>query len=320
MSARLSLRRRAVLGGLAALAAAPRITHAASTAPIRIGYQRYSTLILLRHLGLLEEALAPQGIPVVWSEFVAGPQLLQALAAGAIDFGQTGDAPPVFAEAAQPGGLVYIGYEPPAPRAEALLVPADSPIHALGDLRGKRIALNRASNVHWFLLEVLKKAGLSFADIHPAYLPPPSARAAFEGGQIDAWAIWDPYLSSALATHPRILTTAEGIVANREFFLASRTTATHRADVLRAVTDAIARTDQWAQNHPAEVTQILATETGLSEDVVRNAVVTRQFGYHPMDAGIIAEQQALADGFLNAHLLPAHVDVASAVWTPGAAR
>lgn len=111
----MNLTRRTALAAIGAAALLPRSPRAASV--IRIGYQRYSTLILTKHLGLLEKALASKGVTVSWAEFVAGPQLLQALAAGAIDLGQTGDAPPVFAEASQPGGLVYLGYEPPAPDA-----------------------------------------------------------------------------------------------------------------------------------------------------------------------------------------------------------
>ncbi|WP_249206834.1 type 2 periplasmic-binding domain-containing protein [Gluconobacter cerinus] len=112
-------RRSLLAGGLALTLASS--AHAA-TPVIRIGYQRYSTLVILKASGALEKALAGRA-NVVWSEFVAGPQLLQALVAGALDLGQTGDAPPVFASAASPDALVYVGHEPPAPLAEAILVP-----------------------------------------------------------------------------------------------------------------------------------------------------------------------------------------------------
>ncbi|WP_035978733.1 aliphatic sulfonate ABC transporter substrate-binding protein [Kozakia baliensis] len=287
---------------------------ARASAPVRIGYQRYSTLILLKHLGLLEKMLASRNVSVEWSEFVAGPQLLQAISAGAIDLGQTGDAPPVFAAAAQSDGLIYLGYEPPAPDAEALLVRKDSPIQTLADLRGKRVALNRGSNVHWFLLQALKHAGLSFTDIHPTYLTPPAARAAFESGRLDAWAIWDPYFSSALSSDTRILTTAEGIVENREFFLTSHGFGTERSDLLPIIAEAIAKTDEWAMAHPDDVATIFAKETGLPFDAVRRAVSSRHFSFHRMDEGMIEEQQHLADSLFDAKLIPARPEIVKAVW------
>ncbi|WP_215769272.1 aliphatic sulfonate ABC transporter substrate-binding protein [Gluconobacter sp. P5B12] len=303
-------RRHLLFGTLALTLASPA---RAATPIIRIGYQRYSTLVILKASGALEKALAGRA-NVVWSEFVAGPQLLQALVAGALDLGQTGDAPPVFAAAASPGALVYVGHEPPAPLAEAILVPKDSSIRTVADLKGKRIALNRASNVHWFLLQALHKAGLSFHDIKPAYLTPPSARSAFESGQIDAWAIWDPYLSGALSSGPRILTTAQDMVANREFFLARRGFSESQPDLLREALHQIAQTDVWAQVHKPEVSHLLATRTGLPYDTVYSAIKTRDFGYAPMSADIIQEQQQVADGFLKEGLLTSHIDIASAIW------
>ncbi|GBQ83654.1 aliphatic sulfonate ABC transporter substrate-binding protein [Asaia krungthepensis] len=271
---------------------------------LRIGYQRYSTLIITKHLGLMEKALAPHGITVSWAEFVAGPQLLQALAAGAIDLGQTGDAPPVFAEAAQPGGLVYLGYEPPAPEAEAILVRKDSAIRQMADLRGMRIALNRGSNVHWFLLEALRHAGLGFHDVHVSYLTPPAARAAFENGHIDAWAIWDPYFSSALNDQTRILTTAEGIVENREFFLISKALAQQPHDIVAVVSRAIAQTDAWAMENKVQVAALFSKETGLALDAISHALSTRSFGFHSMDQAMIDDQTNVAKGLKDSGLIP----------------
>ncbi len=95
---------------------------------------------------------------MLWSEFPAGPQLLHALACNEIDFGTTGEAPPVFAQASN-SELMYVAWEPPAPRSVAMVVPQESDIRQLSDLRGKRIALNKGSNVHWLLLQILEDAG-----------------------------------------------------------------------------------------------------------------------------------------------------------------
>src|SRR5579859_5461254 len=78
---------------------------------VRIGYQKYGTMLLLKESGALDATLKAQGIAVEWREFPAGPQLLEALNVGAIDFGTTGEAPPIFAQAAG-APLVYVSVEP----------------------------------------------------------------------------------------------------------------------------------------------------------------------------------------------------------------
>ena len=189
------LTRLALAGGLAVgLAAAGQ----AEDKTIHLGFQKYGTLILLKTQGLLEQTLEPQGYSIRWTEFPAGPQLLEALNVGAIDFGTTGEAPPIFAQAAG-APLVYVGYEPPAPQAEAILVPKDSPLQTVADLKGKTVALNKGSNVHYLLVKALEHAGLSYSDVEVAFLPPADARAAFEKGAVDAWVIWEPFLAAAEA-------------------------------------------------------------------------------------------------------------------------
>ena len=312
----MSLTRRLTLTGAAALLTPPGRIRAATPRTVRIGYQRYGTLILLKHTGMLEQALAPIGGGVSWSEFAAGPQLLQAMGAGAIDFGITGDAPPIVAQAAS-DRVVYVGHEPPAPFGEAIIVPAASPIRDVAGLKGRTVGLNRASNVQWLLLAALARAGLTMADIRPVFLVPGSARPAFDSGRLDAWAIWDPYLSSAESGMPtRVLAQASGLVGNRQFFLAERSFAKADPDLLRLILAQVARSDAWAAAHHAEVSQYLAADTGLPVPVVRRAVDRLSFGVAPMTPDVIAEQQQIADAFFDQHLVPARLAVRDAVWTP----
>ena len=130
--------------------------HAAET--LRIGYQKYGTLVLLKAKGTLEKRLAADGVQVQWTEFPGGPQLLEGLNVGSIDFGVTGETPPVFAQAAG-ADLLYVAYEPPAPTSEAILVPKDSPIKSVAELKGKKVALNKGSNVHYLLVRALDCIG-----------------------------------------------------------------------------------------------------------------------------------------------------------------
>ena len=306
--------RRSVLSGIAAAAVLSGRARAAEKV-LRVGVQKYGTLIILRERHSLEQVLQPLGWSVAWHEFPGGPQLLEALTAGALDFGTTGEAPPIFAQAAG-SSLLYVGYEPPSPTGEAILVPKDSAIQTLDALKGKAVALNKGSNVHYLLVQALASAGLTLADIKPVYLAPADARAAFERGNIDAWAIWDPYLSAAQdATGGRTLADGKGLAPNRQFFLATRDFANDHPDILRKINAEIDTTDHWAEQHQNEATKLLATSMGLTQPVIARAVSRMGYGVGPLTTDVVADQQKIADTFFALHLIPQKLDVASAVWS-----
>jgi sulfonate transport system substrate-binding protein len=303
-------RRSLLAGGITALSLNVR----AQSQKLRVGVQKYGTLIVLEVSGNLERRLAPQGVEVAWIEFPAGPQLLEALNSGSIDFGITGEAPPVFAQAAGVP-FVYVAVDRPAPAGEAILVPQDSPIREIADLKGKRVAFNRGSNVHYLLIAALEKAGLKFSDIEPAYLAPADGRAAFARGSVDAWVIWDPYLAAAqAATQARVLADATGLARNPQFYLASAAFAKARPDLIRLLLAEIGKTDTWAAKHQAEVATMLAPLTGLPLEVLRVALGRLGYGIAPITPDIVASQQRIADTFLKAGLLPRSIAVRDAVW------
>ncbi|MGI4941379.1 MAG: sulfonate ABC transporter substrate-binding protein [Janthinobacterium lividum] len=313
-----SLGRRSVLAAGAVAAAAWAAPARAAGKVVRIGVQKYGTLIILRERRELERALQPLGWTVSWHEFPGGPQLLEALTAGALDFGTTGEAPPIFAQAAG-SPLLYVGYEPPSPAGEAILVPKDSPIRALADLRGRTVALNKASNVHYLLVQALASAGLKPSDISPAYLAPSDARAAFERGAVDAWAIWDPFLSAAQeATGARTLADGTGLAPNRQFFLATRDFAGTQPDILRLLNAQVDATDRWAEQNQGEAARLLAASMGLSQPVVARAVARMGYGVSPLTPEVAADQQRIADTFFDLKLIPQRLNVAAAVWHPQA--
>ncbi len=285
---------------------------------LRVGIQKYGSLVLVKERGNLERRLKGQGWRVTWTEFPAGPQLLEALNVGAIDFGTTGEAPPIFAQAAG-ADLLYVGHEPPAPAGEAILVPAESPIRSVVDLKGRKVALNKGSNVHYLLVKALESAGLGIADIEPVYLPPADARAAFERGSVDAWAIWDPFLAAAeAATGARTLVNGVGLVSNHQFYLAARPFAGEHPDVVRVVLDDLADVARWAEPNPGEVAQLFGPRLGIPAPVLE--VALRRFGYgvRPLDAAVVAEQQKIADAFHAIGLLPKPISVKDAVWKDAA--
>lgn len=281
---------------------------------LRIGYQKYGSLVLLKGDGGLDKQLAAQGIAVTWTEFPGGPQLLEALNVGAIDFGSTGEAPPVFAQAAG-ADLVYAGVEPPSPAGEAILIKADSPIRTVADLKGRRVALNKGSNVHYLVVKALEAAGLAYGDIQPIFLAPADGRAAFASGSVDAWAIWDPFYAAVekqLAT--RTLRDGTGLVNNYQFHLASRKFAQANPQALALALRELDRTGRWAKAHLPEAAKQIAPLVGLPPDVAQRALGRQGYGVAPLGAEVIAQQQAVADAFHQLKLIPRPVKIADLVW------
>ncbi|MCA9881073.1 MAG: aliphatic sulfonate ABC transporter substrate-binding protein, partial [Thermomicrobiales bacterium] len=313
------------VAGVAALPSFAFLSPAARAAggEVRIGYQKGSqNLLVLKAQNLLAPVLDPLGYTVVWTEFPAGPPLLEALNAGALDFGSTGAPPPIFAQA---GGadLIYAAAATPSPLEEGILVPQDSPIQTVTDLKGKKVAVAKGSSANAFLAYALEGAGLTWGDVEATYLLPADAKAAFDGGSVDAWAIWDPYAAVAEDTSDA-RSIADGKTANhtnRSFYLASRPFATEHAAALAAIISALVESDAWAGAHPADVAAMVAGETGIDEATLLKVEQRSAYGIEPIDPAIIAEQQALADMFLDLGLIPAPIDVASAtlpVATPAA--
>lgn len=287
-------------------------TPAQARQEVRIGYQKYGTLTLLKGRGTLEQRLAQRNVTVKWTEFPAGPQLLEGLNVGSVDFGTVGEAPPVFAQAAG-ANLVYVGNEPPSPGSEAIVVPKDSKLRSLADLKGKKVVLNKGSNVHYLLVKALEKAGLGYKDIDVVYLPPADARAAFERGAVDAWAIWDPFLAAAeKQLGARVLADGKGLVANHQFYLAARPYAEKNADIIRVVLEEIAKIDEWGAKNPKEVAQILSGQTGLDVDVVALAASRYSYGVKPITGEVLVQQQKLADTFASLKLIPKPISVKDA--------
>jgi sulfonate transport system substrate-binding protein len=282
---------------------------------VRVGYQKYGSFNVIKAQGVFDKFLAAKGINVEWFLFPAGPQLLEALNGGSIDLGHTGEAPPIFAQAAGVP-LVYLGNEPPYPAGEAILVPKDSNIRSLADLKGKKVALNKGSNVHYLLLKALEQAGLKYQEIHPVYLPPADARAAFQGGSVDAWAIWDPYLTAAQsATGARILVDGTNLVANREFFLGSRKFVEAHPEVIEVLHQAVEKASEWSTERPQEVAEFLSPQVGIDAKVLETIIRRQPSGFKPIDASVISDQQRIADAFFQLNLIPKAVIVREAVIT-----
>ncbi|WP_230351907.1 sulfonate ABC transporter substrate-binding protein [Lelliottia sp. WAP21] len=283
---------------------------------LRIGYQKGSvSMVLAKSHGLLEKRYP--GTRFSWVEFPAGPQMLEALNVGSIDLGSTGDIPPIFAQAAG-ADLLYVGVEPPKPKAEVILVPENSSIKSVADLKGHKVAFQKGSSSHNLLLRALQQAGLTFNDIQPIFLTPADARAAFQQGNVDAWAIWDPYYSAALLQGGvRVLKDGETLKQTGSFYLASRPYAEKNGPFIQGVLNVFSEADALTQSKRQESISLLAKTMGLPEPVIASYLDHRPpTTIRAVDATTAALQQQTADLFYENRLLPKKIAIADRIWHP----
>jgi sulfonate transport system substrate-binding protein len=288
---------------------------AESPREFRVGYQKNGVIVVARQQAAIEKRLAKYGIEVKWFEFPAGPPLLEAMNAGSIDFGTTGDTPPIFAQSAG-AAVVYVAGQP-ITNGQAIIVPSNSSIRSIADLEGKRVGFTKGSSAHNVVVTALEKAGLTYNDFTPVYLSPPDASAAFAGGSIDAWAIWDPYFAAAEKRQgARVLVRAQDVVQTNSFFLANREFARRSPQALRDAIEALAETASWAETHRDEVAKSLAEVTGVDLDIQTVAAERSSFAIGRVTDDLIKTQQAVADRFHRLGLIPKPIIVREAVWVP----
>jgi sulfonate transport system substrate-binding protein len=315
------MRRRDVLklaAGTATLAfAAPAIAQAA-VKEIRIGYQKNGVLVLARQRAALDHHFAPQGVAVRWVEFSSGPPMMEAMNVGSVDYGAVGDSPPVFAQAA--GAAIVYAAGQPITNGQGILVPKDSPIRTIAELKGRRIGFTKGSSAHNVVVQTLETAGLSYADITPVYLTPPDAGPAFANGSIDAWSIWDPYFAIGETKQGgRILVNAHEITKTNSFYVANRDFAARNGAILQQIIDVTSATAAWAEQNRDEVARALAAVTGIPLDIQTVAANRSSFRVGPVTEDIAATQQGVADRFYKLGLIPKPVAIRDIVWRNPAA-
>ncbi|MDX3968649.1 MAG: sulfonate ABC transporter substrate-binding protein [Bradyrhizobium sp.] len=305
--------------GTAAVAAfASRVNAQGAVKEIRIGYQKNGVLVIARQQATLEEHFAPQGIEVKWVEFSSGPPMMEAMNVGSVDYGAVGDSPPVFAQAA--GAAIVYAAGQPITNGQGILVPKDSPIHTIAELKGKRIGFTKGSSAHNIVVQTLEKAGLTYADITPVYLTPPDAGPAFANGSIEAWAIWDPYFAIGETRQSgRILINAREVTKTNSFYIANRDFAKNHGAILQQIVDVTTATARWAEHHRDEVAKSLAAVTGIPLDIQAIAANRSSFVVGPVTDDIVATQQGVADRFYKLGLIPKPIVIRDIVWRNPAA-
>ncbi|GAA4101340.1 ABC transporter substrate-binding protein [Actinomadura miaoliensis] len=282
-----------------------------SKVTLRVGDQKGGQRALLGAAGQLD------GVEyrIEWKQFTSGPPLLEAVNAGALDLGAVGNAPPVFAAAAG-SKIKIVSAADIGLTGQAVLVPKNSPIRTPAELRGRRIAVAKGSSAHYHLLTVLKRAGLSFADIRPQYLAPPDALAALSSGKIDAWAVWDPYTAQGEAqAGARILVDGRGYTTGYNVIVAADKALDDKAKEA-ALRDFVTRRQRavlWSNDHTREWGAVWAKDTGLPVPIAEKAAERRAARLVQVDDALVRHEQEVADAFADQKLIPGRVTMADFV-------
>lgn len=254
---------------------------------------------------------------VTWSDFTSGPPMLQAMASGSVDVGGVGDAPPVFAAS---GGeaVVIVGARKTAGDQDAVVVPKNSPITSIQQLKGKKIAYGSGSSANYNLLTVLTKAGLTTKDVTLVNLQPAEALAAFTSGSVEAWDIWPPYVQQVVAQNGgRILATGAAYGSPYSFEVASKPAVADpaKAAAIRVYLATLDKAYNWAATHPTQWAVAWGKASGLPASIMDEAAKIDATTPVPVTSDTVSSEQNLVDQFYAAGLIPAKVDISDYITT-----
>lgn len=278
--------------------------------------KQLTALAILEKQGTLEKKLEPLGFQVKWPEFAAGPQQLEALNANGLDIASTAESPPVFAQAAGTP-LVYLAATQPSGKAVSLLVPVDSPVKSVADLKGKKVAFQKASIGHYLLVKALEAAGLKLNDVESVFLPPPDANVAFSQGKIDAWFIWEPFVTRAEQKKVgRVLVDGEKLRDTGNFYSTSRQFFKAHPEVIKVFLEELQKAEIWSKEHRQEMAELISPGIGIDVPTLETMHGKYDFGLQPITEQVINKQQEVADMWYDLKLLPKKVNVKDGFLTP----
>ncbi|QNH48423.1 aliphatic sulfonate ABC transporter substrate-binding protein [Bacillus safensis] len=278
---------------------------------IRIGIQQsLSPLLLAKEKGWFEQSFEKEGVKVKWVEFQSGPPQFEGLAANQLDFSQVGNSPVIAGQAA---GIDFkeIGLSQDGLKANGILVNKNSEIQKVEDLKGKKIAVAKGSSGFDFLYKVLDQAGLSAKDVQIIQLQPDEAISAFENGSVDAWSIWEPFLSlETIKKGAKLLVNGEATDLYSPGFTLVRTQfADQHPELVVKFLKVFDHAVKWQKAHPEEAVTLYARLKNLDKKVVTQVLNNTEPLNKPISKKIINAQQHTADFQYQTKAIQRKIDV-----------
>ena len=279
--------------------------------------KQLTALAVLEKKGTLEKRLGALGYKVEWPEFAAGPQQLEALNANGLDIASTAESPPVFSQAAGVP-LVYLAANSSDGRAISLLVPPNSPVKRFKDLKGKKIAFQKASIGHYLTVRAAEREGLKLTDVTSVFLAPPDANAAFSQGKVDAWFIWEPFVTRNVQNKVGrvLLDGGKGLRDTNNFYTTTRKYYQENPQVIKIFFEELQKAQNWSKNNRKEIAQLLAATTQLDAPTLEKMHDKYDFALVPINEKVIKKQQEVADKWYSLGLIPKKVNVRDGFLTP----
>ncbi len=240
--------------------------------------QSLTPLLLAKEKGWFEEEYKKAGIKVKWTEFQSGPPQFEGISAGKIDFAGVGNSPVIAAQAA---GIEFteLNVYQDGLKGNAILVNKDSGIKSIKDLKGKKVAVAKGSSGFDFLYKAIDKAGLKPEDVQIIQLQPDEAKPAFDSGSVDAWSIWEPFISiESIQNDAKILANGESLddLYSPAFTLVRKEFADQYPEETVTFLKVFQKAVDFQKEHREEVVDIYAKAKKLDKNMLKVCLITQK--------------------------------------------
>jgi aliphatic sulfonates family ABC transporter substrate-binding protein len=255
-------------------------TNVHATETINFGVQPATMPIYIaRAAGFLDPIEKKHDVKIEFRKFSYGAPENQALAAGELQIASAGMGPAIVAAARLPAKLLAITIL----EQTAIIVPKDSTVASVADLKGKRIAFpGKGSQQYPLLVKALADAGLKVEDVELFKTKGSDVPTLLANKSVDAGITWDPHVSNALAAgHSKVLIKAEkilpikqgnyignGVYAREDFIVA-------RPELIEDIMVAIVKSIDVILNDQEKAIDMWSDQIGFSKDVIRFALTEK---------------------------------------------
>jgi sulfonate transport system substrate-binding protein len=157
--------------------------------------------------------------------------------------------------------------------------------------------VTKGSYAHHLLVLVLERAHLSVNDVQIIHLPPADLVNAFNAGELDAAATWEPYLSRIEVGPVKRVADGTGIKQGALVIIAMEQFATQNPELIGAFLRAYQRGHTYLNEQPKEAGELIASEIKLEAEQFQKLLPN--FDYGPAITAAIHQELAGTEQFLR---------------------